>query len=174
MFFKRLAELADLADATWSFDTESKLFKAIIAGNNNEVKELLKRKIDWSRATVRSGSLLLSLAMDDDAMLKDLLEAGIPVNAKDSENIHALAYAIYKNNYYTVDLLLKHGAKVNMRFGQNQRNPIMEAVIRGVDPKIVHKLMEYGANPNAADLNNQTAISVAENQNQYLLVYLKV
>lgn len=174
MFFKRLVELADLADATWSFDTESKIFKAIIAGNTNEVKELLKRKIDWSRATVRSGSLLLSFAMNDDAMLKALLEAGSPVNAKNSENIHALAYTIHNNNYYAADLLLKHGAKVNMRFGQSQRNTIMEAVICDVNPKIIKKLMEYGANPNAADLNNQTAISVAENQNKKMLVYLKV
>ncbi|MDW8518265.1 ankyrin repeat domain-containing protein [Priestia flexa] len=171
-FFRKLAEYADFAEAALSNDTENKLYRAILDEDTNRVIELLSKDIDWSRATLKAGRLILRLTFSKEKMFKALLDKGIPVNAKDNQNYTALFYAIYDNNYYAVDLLLKYGAKVSMRFGENQRNAITEAVILDRDPKIIKRLMESGANPNAADLQNNTAVSVATSQNKKLLPYL--
>jgi ankyrin repeat protein len=172
-FFRKLAEYADFAEAALSNDTENKLYRAILDEDSDRVVELLKNNVDWSRATLKAGRLIIRYTFSKERMFKGLLDKGYPVNAKDNQNLTPLFYAIYDNNYNVVDLLLKYGAKVNMRFGENQRNAITEAVILDRDPKMIKRLMESGANPNATDLQNHSALSVAESQNKKLLPYLK-
>lgn len=171
-FFRKLGEYVDFAEAALSNDNENKLYRAILDEDTNRVLDVLKQEINWSRATLKAGRLIVRMTFSKEKMFKALLDKGIPVNAKDNQNYTALFYAIYDNNFNAVDLLIKYGAKVNMRFGPDQRNAITEAVILDRDLKIIKILIESGANPKAEDIQNNSAVSIAASQNKKLLPYL--
>jgi ankyrin repeat protein len=145
--FKKLAQLADLAEVAMSISKENKLVSAVIDDNVNEVKNILRSKINWSNATMRADNLTLFYPILDGnlAIIEELLRAGIPVNAKDPKNNTALIYAIKRNQKDVVRSLISHGAKVNIRCGDKGMTPLITAINHTKDQEMIDIIIEAGA-----------------------------
>lgn len=165
MFFKKLAEYADLAEVAWGGSKENRLVDAVMSNHTGKVKEILRNnKIDWSNATIRANILLLSFALSEDNMIiiNELLEAGIPVNARNSNNETILLEAIHKNNKELVRTFIRYGAKVNIRFNKGF-TPLLEAIIHTKDPEMIKILIDAGAKIDAREEKGFPPIAFAAN-----------
>ena len=88
---------------------------------------------------------------------KIALESGLfDVNMKDNVGNTALMYAVGREDYNTVKLLLDNGADVNMQ-NKYGRTALMYAVDRG-DYNTVNLLLDNGADVNMKDNDGNTAL----------------
>ena len=87
--------------------------------------------------------------------LKEAINAGADVNAKDNKGATALIQAAYEGNIEVAELLLKHGADVNAR-NNDGCTALMFAAFDGY-PEIAEILITYGANKNLRDKYGSTA-----------------
>ena len=81
------------------------------------------------------------------------------VNARTPDGSTPLAWAVYKDDAATVDMLLKAGAKVTVadEYGET---PLTLACANG-NAAIVDKLLKAGADANAARFYNETPLMIA-------------
>ena len=87
--------------------------------------------------------------------LKEAINAGADVHAKDNKGATALIQAAYEGNIEVAELLLKHGADVNAR-NNDGCTALMFAAFDGY-PEIAEILITYGANKNLRDKYGSTA-----------------
>lgn len=87
--------------------------------------------------------------------IREAINAGADVNAKDNKGATALIRASWEGNLELAELLLKHGADVNAR-NDDGCTALMFAAFDG-HPKIAEVLIAYGANKNLRDKNGSTA-----------------
>lgn len=101
-------------------------------------------------------SLLISCSRDGDYEgVVSALEQGIDPNFQDWYRYTALMKASSRGHIKIVELLLKHGANLDLNiYGDTA---LMQASIEG-HFSIVELLLEYGANPNLRDKSETTAL----------------
>lgn len=87
------------------------------------------------------------------------LVAHSDVNVKQPDGSTPLAWAVYKDDATTVDLLLKAGAKVTVADDYGE-TPLTLACANG-DAAVVEKLINAGADVNAARFYNETPLMIA-------------
>jgi ankyrin repeat protein len=87
------------------------------------------------------------------------LIAHADVNAKQPDGSTPLAWAVYKDDAATVDLLLKAGAKVTVADDYGE-TPLTLACANG-SAAMVDKLLKAGADANAARFYNETPLMIA-------------
>jgi ankyrin repeat protein len=106
-----------------------------------------------------SGLPLVDAIKDGNPKAVAALVAHADVNAKESDGSTALAWAVYKDDAVTVDLLLKAGAKVGVadEYGET---PLTLACANG-NAAIVDKLLKARADPNAARYYGETPLMIA-------------
>lgn len=92
--------------------------------------------------------------------LSTLLDHGAHVNVRDGGGLTPLWLALKTGNEAVVQLILDHGADVNMASGASGFTPLMEAVTMG-QPSIVKMLLEKGANV-YTEKNGVTALEMAK------------
>lgn len=88
------------------------------------------------------------------------MRIGFDANTRDSRGAPLLITAINNRRESVVDLLLRHGADVNLVSQDRFTSPLMEAAVLGED-SITEKLIEAGADLNLQSHNGQTALMMA-------------
>ena len=93
-----------------------------------------------------------------------LLNQGADLDIQDKEGTAALHFACYKQMIAGVELLLAHGADHSLR-GKGGSTPLMYACFKesnlAMDPSILILLLSAGAEPNAQNENDSTALITA-------------
>ena len=133
-------------------------FIAVRNDNATEVGDLLRRGFD-PNARDAKGQPGLTVAMQEQSMkaAKVLLaQPGLNVDALNLAGESALMIAALKGNLTGLDLLLARGAKV----GQPGWSAIHYAAT-GPEPQAVTRLLERGADVNAASPNGSTPLMMA-------------
>ena len=88
--------------------------------------------------------------------IRDLLGAGVEVNAQDKQGTTALAYAAALKQRDAVDLLLDAGADPTLATNEG-----MTPLHMAVDPDVARTLLDAGADPNARANYDQTPLMFA-------------
>lgn len=110
--------------------------------------------------TVDSTPLIRAAASGDIEKTRVCLTRGENVNETDSYRRTPLSGAVRYGNAGLVELLLAHGADVNVRCDANAGTPLQIAVEQGWK-SIIKLLVEHGAKLNCADKNGRTPALVA-------------
>lgn len=93
------------------------------------------------------------------ALLRQMVEAGLPVNLSDHKGQSLLMLASYNGNYETAQMLLELGADVDRRNDRGQ-TPLGGVAFKGY-LDVVKLLVENGADPQADNGGGMTALSFA-------------
>lgn len=88
------------------------------------------------------------------------MRIGFDVNSRDGRGVPLLITAVKNRRDSIVDLLLKHGADVNLVSQDRLTSPLMEASVIGEDA-IADRLVRAGADLNLQSHNGQTALMMA-------------
>jgi ankyrin repeat protein len=94
---------------------------------------------------------------DNSGVISDMLDKGISADIKDESGIPVLCIAARDGHIEIMELLLKHGANVNIRYENN--SPLMFAVINGSYDGL-KLLLDHGADVNAKGANKNTPLIV--------------
>ena len=126
---------------------------------------LLKKSIEVDARDNNGRTALMWLMMQnsaDSAKGKLLLEAGANINARDLQGMTPLMWAAKSGSVSRekTNLLLDRGAKLNDR-DIAEKTPLMYAVEGGASD-IVLRMLQMGADPNAVDKKNRSALSYAQ------------
>ena len=96
--------------------------------------------------------------------VKELIEAGADVNAKDLiDGTTSLHWAAYFGHKEIVELLLKSGSKVDAK-SNNGNTPLYWAAYSGQE-EVIELLITKGAKVNARNKDGETALDVAKSMN---------
>jgi ankyrin repeat protein len=117
-------------------------------------------------------SLMLGSYAGSEAKIRDLVERGANLEARDVDGYTALMYACNKGHSEVVRILLAGGANPNACAADNS-TPLMFAAQHG-HAEIVRQLIAAGANPSARGNHGLSALGFAE-QNGHVEIaqYLK-
>jgi ankyrin repeat protein len=96
----------------------------------------------------------------DVARVKEIIDAGADVNAKDALGRTPLHLAAFHGQTEIIDLLIAHGADVNAR-DLAAMSPLHAAVIAGKQGAAVQMLLDRNADLHAIDEKGQTALHLA-------------
>ena len=96
-------------------------------------------------------------------IVERLLEAGARVDLKDTTNRTALMFACTGPNTKMVSLLLRRGADINGIDNHESWTPLMFAAAEG-HKEVVQLLLDSNANPNAQDVDGETAAQFAHSR----------
>lgn len=112
------------------------------------------------------GELWRGIKNNDLRLINEALEKGAPVNWRFGSNstaLHLIAESEYENaneafnNLKITEILLKAGADPN-KAAPNGDMPLKDAVMYSYNPKLVEKLINYGANPYGVTIGNQNLL----------------
>lgn len=104
----------------------------------------------------------------DAATVEEALKQGIPADVTDDRGAPMLSWAAHYNHFDIVDLLLKHGAKVDQRNAKTSKTTFQEFALYGGgsgDPEAaadrMSELIKRGADPNVVTNDGWTALMLA-------------
>ena len=132
---------------------------AIHTHNTNAVKILLNEKYP-----INDGTLGLAAENRDNEVVKMLLENGADPNFVCKNRYLPLYYALVDGNENTIDVLLKHGASLDLVLKETAdvlQKVIKNNAITTGKNNIVEMLLEHGAAPNSTDKYDYTPIETA-------------
>ena len=137
---------------------------AAFQGNTKAVEEMLEL-VDVD-AVDEGGRTMLMLASygGHSTTVRLLCENQANPNLKDVNRRTALMYAASGPNSHTVEILLAHGAEVNVTDGDEGYTALMFAAAEG-HADIVQMLLDQGADPNLRDIDGESALKFATDQN---------
>lgn len=137
------------------------LHDAVRNGNVQEVEHLLASGADPNALDARGNPPLFQAAWTGNAaIITNLLDHGADVNRRNSETTStSLLYAVLSGREAVVRLLLNKGARVDFRYRDNQ-TVLHIAAAEGNVP-ILEELLAAGADVNAADRRDRTALDEA-------------
>lgn len=144
-----------------------------LAGIQTVISQTLVEALQQGEAvTVMGGAMIVSVPEYDNALsravqdedidkVKSLIYRGARINAKEKEyeNITALFIAVETGNKSITELLLRFGAKVNVR-NSTKQTPIM-MLDDDADEGLVALLVQYGASIDLTDEDGNTALIAA-------------
>ena len=96
-------------------------------------------------------------------MTEAMLDAGVELNPK-TNYPSPLGHAINEDDVVIIETLLKKGANPNLRDSETGETLLMFAA-RYSTPEVVLALIEGGADVNATNKSGQTALTLADNEN---------
>lgn len=111
-----------------------------------------------------------AIKQNDIKRLKQILDAGIDVDAANQDNQSPLMVAAYLGNIDVLKLLLKSGASINLT-DETGRSPLIYA-ISGGKIKSVSELLYQGANVNQTDAKGNSPLHYAAKLNNHSIVSL--
>lgn len=101
--------------------------------------------------------------------VKNLLDQGVDINAKDDFGQTPLHLAVNHENVKIIELLINQGADVN-GVDANGNTPIF--MVSSLDKKIIKLLLEYGTDPNIKNNDGRTILDMAYEENSTDIVEL--
>jgi len=107
----------------------------------------------------------------DDAMVRELLAAGVNKDVRDALGSTALHAAMFQLNLNVVKLLLDNGFDVNARVTKNGNTPLHYAVAYN-NPAAVKLLLQYNANRNIRNLEGLTPLEKARKEEKTEIIKL--
>jgi uncharacterized protein len=152
----------------------ARLIDAVKAGNQDTVRELLKKPGE-ANAVETDGTTALHWAVrsDDRGIATLLVAAGANAKASNRYGVTPLSLAAANGNGAIVEMLLKAGADPNGTVSRGQT--ILMTASRTGDPAAVRVLLEHGANVNAReDSLGETALMWAAAENHATAVKLLI
>jgi ankyrin repeat protein len=134
------------------------LASAVSAGCTDKVRDLLAKEGIDSKDGSESLALQAAIRSGNEPLVKLLIDAGAPVNPKDTKLFSPLGDAVLTRHIEIMKLLLQAGAKVDAA----DHNGMTLLVGNGFfDPSVTGVLLEAGANVNAIDGRGETALMKA-------------
>ena len=101
----------------------------------------------------------------------ELLDAGVPVDSVDGDGDTALRSAAYENRIYVTRVLLKRGADVDKRSGDDHETALhIAAMFNNTD--VIELLLKHGASTKIEDRFGNTPMDLAREQNSEALMRL--
>lgn len=130
-------------------------------GQSELIKTLLAKKADVNARDNDQGTALIHAARAGQTKAaRVLLEKGAAINAADSQGWTALVHAGLNGHLNCVRLLLAKGADPNLR-DKKGRTPVMVVASYSDRPEVVRALAEGGADLQAKDGKDRTALALA-------------
>lgn len=134
------------------------LVHAVSMGCTDKVRDFLAKDGIDSKDGSESFALDAAIGSGSEPLVKLLIDAGAPVNPKETKLFSPLAEAAMPSHVEIMKLLLQAGAKVDAV----DHNGMTLLVSSGFfDPSVTKVLLEAGANVNATDGNGETALMKA-------------
>lgn len=99
--------------------------------------------------------LLTAVEQNQPAVVAHLLDSGVDANTVNEDGGSPLMLASYHGFKPIVEILLRHGAKVDAK---NSRQETALRLAGAAHPDIVKLLLEHGANPNVGDFYGKTLL----------------
>ena len=93
-----------------------------------------------------NNNLIEASKLGNESLVKDLIEQGLDVNARDKEGKTSLYYAVIQEDQKVTEILLQNQANVNIT-DNNGKTPLHLAVLFN-QQEGVRLLFQYGADPN--------------------------
>lgn len=134
------------------------LSRAAGLGCTGRVAELLSKDGIDSKDGSESEALNAAIRTGNEAIVKMLLNAGVPVNPPKFRLWSPVAEAAYWRKLDVMKLLIKAGANVD---SVDHQGVTYLAAYGYFDNRVLKTLLDAGANPNAADRDGQTALMQA-------------
>jgi len=126
-----------------------------------EFAESKSKNIHSNSYDEKLNQFVFAILQNDCSKISDFIKTGIDVNQKHHSGYYPISLAIRWHFIPIAEMLLKNGAKVNVR-NSNRYNttPLMEATRNG-SVRVGKLLIKYGAEINVGDINNDPAINWA-------------
>ncbi|KXH32664.1 hypothetical protein CSIM01_08029 [Colletotrichum simmondsii] len=137
------------------------------------VKLLVENGAEINTENGTDSPLDLACARSDYDTVKVLVENGATVNPKNTKESWPLYFASQNNMEAIAELLIDHGADVNMRYGRQQQTLLHDAARAGYHA-ICKILLDNEADPNARDYMEATPLFLAAFEGHTEVVYLLV
>ena len=155
------AEQPEITKLLLASGMELNIFEAAATGNIERVRALLKENPALIKAYSADGWTALHLNFGHMEIAELLLNSGADVNAVSKNKFVAtpLQGAVVRKRLDLAQLLLAHGAKVNVR-GEGGDSPLHEAAGSG-QIEFAKLLLEHGADVNAKDDAGKTPLTIA-------------
>jgi uncharacterized protein len=148
-------------------DGSTALQWAVYDGDIALVRRLLRAGADV-RVANNYGATAMQLGADaaDPMLLQALLDAGADADSPNADGQTALMLVARTNRVDAAQLLLRHGAHVNLKEGWREQTALMWAAAQG-QPQMLRLLLKHGADPNArSSVNHWARVATAEPRQQ--------
>lgn len=147
---------------------DTDLIAAIKAGNEDEVKSLIEKKIDVNQPGKHITSPLIH-ALPYPALLRHLLEAKADVHLSDMFHAQPLHYAAKGKQIESIDILLDHKADINNQDNVYYLSPLATATKSG-DLGSVELLVKRKASINQKNIRGISALMIAAKNGCTLII----
>lgn len=152
-----------LATTVWAAPSADNMVAAAKGGDAETVKEGLQAGFDPNYKDSQGNSLLIHAAANSNAeIVAVLLKGGADPTMQNKSGDDALNYGAIKGNLSIVQQMLKAGLPVNRKQGWQ---PLSYAIY-GKSLDVFNYLMDHGADPNANNPSQASALMIAALQGQ--------
>ena len=146
---------------------------ACALGDENTVKALLSERPDAAASLTSDERTMLAAAAQDNnvEVVRLMLDAGWPADARGQHNGTALHWACFHGNTAMVRTLLRHGAPVDVKGEEWNATPLgwaLHGSVHGWHPErgdfagTVEALLEWGADPPASTDSREVSAAVRD------------
>ena len=138
------------------------LMRACVQGNEDAINVLLTAGADPNITNAAVGTCLHHAALGDCSkeVFQAIINHGIDVNATNNDNSTTLMIACVQGNDDAINVLLKAGADPNIA-GADVDTCLHSAVSGDCSKRIIQAIISHGADVNATNKNNRTALMIA-------------
>ena len=147
-------------------DHVTPLYVAIYLGHEEVVKVLLEDKRTDIHHIIRNDKhnttteyLFEATHLGFHSIMKLLLDKGINVNAKNVDGVTPAHIAALKGDLVALDILRSY--KADLEIADNEGITVLMAAIRGIQPKILKKLIKYGVSVRTRSNNFSSPLFLA-------------
>ena len=167
--------LQTFAEASEQVNTKIE-FGTLLYANHEKLKSIVNDGVDLNSFSSHGVNFISHIAyFRDSDTLRNWIELGATVDRLNENGSTLLFWAISGNRVGNVDVLLKHGANVNLR-NKTGLTPLILA-IRGLmifnSPRIPIILIEAGADVNSLDEYGNSSLKILRQQTNYWGPYEK-
>ncbi|MDD6173668.1 MAG: ankyrin repeat domain-containing protein [Elusimicrobia bacterium] len=142
------------------------LMHAVQNGDNSIVKLLLTEGANpQTQDMLATTPIILAAKNNNNTLVKELLKIGANINDQDKLGRSALSWTVENGDYPVFNTVINVAyADANLSYGAENSTPLIAAAKRG-DYKMTYDLLKKGAEPNAWDNEENTALYYAVNGN---------